>query len=377
VNYGKYLMENSLQIKPYTPELEPLVKEFNVRLRQGGETYWAFPESHVPRLPKVANENPYQEFFLTCDGGAVRGGYLLTHSEFVVRGETTRIACGPQLNMSEALVNRCYGIIGALNVRDAVKRQPLLYGLGMGGFEQPQTKILSSMRWPLRAVPFFFKVLNAPRFLANINYLRETGGGRLMLDLGRYTGLGSMAAKVVQFRPGNRNGATAELCHEFDDWADENWARCKRRYRLVAVRNKETLNRLYPCKDSRFLRLRVSRGGRLLGWAVLLDTQMSGHKQFGHMRVGSIVDCLAEPEDASAIVQSSSTLLERRGVDLIVSNQTSSAWCRAFIASGFVRGPTNFIQALSPALASRLEPLPESWGEMHLNRGDGDGPIHL
>lgn len=355
-----------------------MVRAFNLRLRNGGENYWSFPESHVPRLPKPENKNPHQEFYLAWHDGAVRGGYLLTHSLFAIRGEMTWIACGPQLNLSEGIVDRTYAMVGAMNVRDALKRQPLLYGLGIGGFEEPQAKLLAAMKWPLRAVPFFFKVLHPPRFFSNITYLRQSPSARFTLDFVRYTGLGWLALRIAQFRPAIPNGSTrAELCYSFGPWADEIWHRSKDSYSLVGLRDGETLNRLYPPSDRRFIRLRISRWGKLLGWAVMLDTQMSRHKQFGNMRVGSVIDCLAEPEHAAPIVRCSSSFLEQRGVDVIVSNQASSAWGKAFIAAGYMRGPTNFIQALSPPLAARLEPLQASLEKIHMNRGDGDGPINL
>lgn len=368
----------AVEIRPYTPDLEPLVKAFNLRLRHGGETYWAFPESHVPRLPMLGSNNPYQELFLALDRGAVRGGYLLTHSKFDVRGGTTWIACGPQLNMSEGIVDKSYVMVGALNVLDALKRQPLLYGLGMGGFEQPAARLLAALKWPLRAAPFFFKVVHPSAFFSNITYLRKKGSARFLLDMARYTGLGSVAMRAAQFRAGFENGhIRAELYDAFGGWADECWRNCKDRYCLLAVRDSDTLNRLYPWSDKRFFRVKFSHAEKLVGWAVLLDTQMSNHKQFGNMRVGSIVDCLAQPEDAVEVVRHSSSFLEQRGVDMIVSNQTSSAWGDALIACGFLQGPSNFILALSPLLASRLDPLTDHWDEMHLNRGDGDGPIHL
>jgi hypothetical protein len=367
-----------VEIKPYTQDLEPMVRAFNLRLRAGGEQYWTFPESHVPRFPKLPNRNPYQEFFLAWDLGEVRGGYLLTHSRFAIRGESTWIACGPQLNMSEGIVNRAYGITGALNVRDALKRQPLLYGLGIGGFEEPQAKLLAAMRWPLRAVPFFFKVLNPSPFFANIAYLRRSPGTRLMLQVARCTGLGWAALRIAHFRPGRRDGSTSlEPSFDFGPWADELWNKCKGSYSLIALRDSGTLNRLYPPANGRFLRLRTSRAGKLVGWAVVLDSQMSGHKQFGNMRVGSIVDCLAEPEDAAAVVHNSSCFLAQRGVDLIVSNQASSEWGRAFLDAGYMQGPSNFILGLSPMLAARLDPLELSRKSIHMNRGDGDGPINL
>jgi hypothetical protein len=367
-----------MEIRPYTQDLEPLVRAFNRRLRAGGEQNWAFPEYHVPRFPRLRDKNPYQELFLTCDRGEVRGGYLLTHSLFALRGQIVRIACGPQLNTSEALVDRAYGMTGALNVRDALQKQPLLYGLGMGGFQERQARLLAAMKWMMRPVPFFFKVLRPSQFFANITHLRRKQRNRIFLDLARFTGIGWAGIRIAQFRPGSRNGWDAVTsCDDFGPWADQIWSKCKDRYSLIAVRDSDTLNTIYPCSDPRFLRLLISRPGEHIGWAVMLDTQMSRHKHFGNMRVGSIVDCLAEPEMAGLVVRYATAFLERKGVDLIVSNQANSAWRKALVAAGYLAGPSNFILALSPMLADRLEPLEAARRHIHMNRGDGDGPIHL
>jgi hypothetical protein len=127
---------------------------------------------------------------------------------------------------------------------------------------------------------------------------------------------------------------------------------------------------------------------------------MEGHKQFGDMRVGTIVDCLAPPESAGDVIRAAAGLLEQRRVDLIVSNQLHRAWCTALVESGFRMGPSNYLLALSPALSGaaggektrpqagvdRLKPVPPLQADVgrlkptppfHFNRGDGDGPIHL
>jgi hypothetical protein len=67
-------------------------------------------------------------------------------------------------------------------------------------------------------------------------------------------------------------------------------------------------------------------------------------------------------------------LLERRGVDLVISNQMHGAWGTALAESGFRAGPSNFLLALSPALAAQAGVRQDLF---HFNRGDGDGPIHL
>ena len=68
-------------------------------------------------------------------------------------------------------------------------------------------------------------------------------------------------------------------------------------------------------------------------------------------------------------------MLEQRGVDLIVSNQLHAAWSRALLESGFRTGPSNYLFALSPALAEAAGGA--NHDQFHINRGDGDGPIHL
>jgi hypothetical protein len=102
---------------------------------------------------------------------------------------------------------------------------------------------------------------------------------------------------------------------------------------------------------------------------------MKHHKQFGDMRVGTIVDCLAPPESAPSVIRAAASLLEKRGVDLIVSNQSNTAWTRALLASGFREGPSNYLLAISPALVEASGGA--NHDQFHINRGDGDGPIHL
>jgi hypothetical protein len=104
---------------------------------------------------------------------------------------------------------------------------------------------------------------------------------------------------------------------------------------------------------------------------------MSGHKHFGNMRVGSLVDCLAKPDDACDVVACSRDFLVANGADLIVSNQGSQAWCQGLKACGFLEGPSNFPFLAAPKLAALLDPFLESAKTFHLNRGGGDGPIHL
>ena len=95
--------------------------------------------------------------------------------------------------------------------------------------------------------------------------------------------------------------------------------------------------------------------------------------KYGSMRVGSIVDCWASPENALPVVEAAAATLKRQGMDLIVSNQSHALWCRALEHSGFLQAPSNFIFAASKKLAALLAPFEKNKTGIHFTRADGDG----
>ena len=353
----------SLEFVPYTEAAVPAVREFNQRLLGGGAPAdQQFPETPDPGWM------PGMELFLAVEGSMVRGGYILRPQSFSVGGDTVA-AAHYRLPLSEGIVNRAYAMLGLRMVRDALRREPRLYALGMGAWDKPLPQMLKRLGWQMSAVPFYFKVVHPGRFLRQIQALRTSPLRRAALDLAACTGVGWLAMKALGWAR-RLPECAVDLAGGFSPWADEVWERSCAAYGLLALRDAATLDRLYPPSDPRFLRVRAAGG-----WAVLLDTQMQGHKQFGDMRVGTIVDCLAPPESAGAVMRAGTSVLEQRGVDLIVSNQMHEAWGQALGESGFRAGPSNFLLALSPALAPAG--VPTGHGHFHLNRGDGDGPIHL
>lgn len=367
---------DDMEFRSYTQELEDLVKAFNVRLRRGGETHYALPESNVMRHPKLPNRACYQESFLLLERGEVRGGYILQHQKYYVRGETITIGVGPQLPLSEGIVNPSYIQVGVLLLRHALQTEPLLCEFGIGGLKERYARLLQAGGWALTTVPFRFRVTNPEAFLANVTYLQQRWTF-IWKFLHRSTAA-CLLLRVAQLRLlQQRHGVNAEIVGAFDSWADSVWEECKSKYSFLAVRDSATLNILYPPANPRFLRLRVSCGPRTLGWAVVLATQMCSHKYFGNMRVGSIVDCLALPEHAATVTWVATDYLQHKEVDIIVSNQSSTAWRAALFANGFLPGPSNFLFGMSRPLAAKLQPLNECFRTAHVNRGDGDGPINL
>ena len=369
----------AIEIQPYAEGRDAAVRAFNQRLRDGGNTTYKFPES--PRsswLPPADGEALFEEYFLANDGDAVRGGYILKHQPYLINGETTSIGY-VYSPISEATVNPQFGKVGLQLMMHAVRRQPLLYCLGMGGFHNPLPQLLKAMGWHLCAVPFLFRVVTAPGFLKNIFYLRKNAASRAAASVLAATGLGTLGCKIVNavVTRSPSGPVTVETVTEFGAWADDVWERGRARFTLAGVRSSAALNRLYPATKEKFHRLKVSVGGKVVGWAVALDTRMNGHKQFGDMRLGSVIDCFAESGGEFAVAHAAAAFLEQRGVDLIVTNQSHRDWCATFKRSGFLSGPSNYIFASAPKLTAKLTPFETQQSGFHLTRGDGEGPTHL
>ncbi|MGE5648168.1 MAG: hypothetical protein ACM336_20515 [Acidobacteriota bacterium] len=352
-------------IARYTEDCAPAVREFNARLAADGAAEFQLPETPSERCD---GRRLAEECFLALEGCAVRGGYILNHQDFSLRGKTIR-AAHYRLGVSEGVVNRAYAGVGLQMLRAALNREPMLFALGMGGEERPLPRMLKAMGWRLESVPFYFKMVRPARVLGELRMLQSTPARRAAAAAARFTGAGWLAVHAAQTWKGRAApAAAAEPVPAFEQWADALWERANAGYALVAARDAASLNALYPPGEARYIRLRVPQG-----WALVLDTRMRGHKQFGDLRVGTIADCLALPQDAEAVTAAAAGWLSARGVDLIVSNQSHAAWGRALERSGFLRGPSNYVFAASRKLAEALG----GFEEMHINRGDGDGPIHL
>ncbi len=375
----------TFEIIPYTEDLVPSVRQFNARLAQAG-LQLTFPEQAAPLVLQRPGDSrpPYQEQYLVVDDrGTVRGGYILKHQPFRVGGSTVT---GGMLRwpLSEGIVDRRYAILGPLIIRHAVRTLPNLMAVGMGGADEPLPRMLRALHWSVWPIPFLFRVIKPARFLRGMPVLRRSRTRNAMLDLLARTGVGAAAIHTVQGvrslgRPRLRHlksAVSTSVAPDFGAWADDIWDATAEDYWSLATRDAHTLNRLYPPGDDRIIRLHVAHGGRTLGWAVVIDTAMNGHRHFGDLRVGTIADCLARAADVPDVVYAAVTYLSRAGVDLVITNQAHPAWCRAFEGAGFLPGPSNFALGISGPFRDFLgtRAVRDSW---HSNRGDGDGPVNV
>lgn len=370
----------AISIQPYRQEYEPAVEEFNRRLqRLSGDPDLVFSKTAIPRWLPPTNHNPvWNEFFVAVEGSSVRGAYGLKQEMVVIRGKGMhRVACYHH-PLSEGIIDRSYASVGVLLARDALARQPLLYALGMGGYERPLPKMLKALGFSLTPIPFYFRVMHPARFLREMQALRQARWRAVLMNIAAATGTGWLAIRSAQAvamlrgRPRDfiADFAVAEVV-EFSEWADDLWNQVRDTVSFAAVRDANTLRLLYPPHVTNVRRLRVSRNGVAIGWAIVGERRKD--PKFGQMRVGSIVDCWASPENAAAVVHGATQALEKDGVDLIVSNQSHYVWCRAFERAGFLKGPSTFIFAASKKLTELLQPVEQNRPSFHITRADGDG----
>jgi hypothetical protein len=363
----------------FAAEHAPAVRAFNERLARAGAP-WRFPETAVPDwLPHAAGVPVWQEYFLLLEGDAVRGAYVLKRQDAVVgRRAPPRRVGSFYWPLSEGTIDPAYALVAPRLLQAALEHEPLLFLVGMVGRDRPIARLVRALGWRLSSVPFYFKPLRPGRFLRELRYGRHRPGVRFALDLASVSGAGWLGLTLagLALRAGARRPAPVRIdaVQRFGDWADAIWAANAPRYSFVGGRDAAALNATYPPERGAFIRLRIARGDQAIGWAVLQDSLPGSSEHFGGMRVGTIVDGFAAPEDAAAVLRAGTHVLAERQVDVIISNQSHRAWRRALTHAGFLRGPSSWLFAPSPALAALVFAVDPAGQAVHVNRGDGDWP---
>ena len=370
-----------MEIVKYSTAHREAVERLNTKLSAAGSE-WVFPTED--RLPRDGEKpSVWTESFVAVEGEDVYGGYVLKHQQFFVRGRPLDLG-DLQLPLSLGHIDRTYSHVSVALLFDVIRRSPHVYSLGLGSEDTEFAKLLTAARWQHVAVPFYFSVKSANRFARNIRLPSEKAILQYALRVLGHLRLAGVALKLRQLRAARSRSRPVRGAYDgvrevprFDSAADELFAAHVESYSLVGDRRAAALNHLYPEGDEESIRVMVEKGGRSVGWGVVRDTSMRNDKYFGNLRVGSLADCFAAPEDASAVVSAMDDVLTRRGVDLVVSNQLHPAWCEALGEAGYQRGPSNFFFYFSDDLAKEMEAVAGWERGVHLNRGDGEGPGNL
>jgi hypothetical protein len=353
------------------------IRELNSRLEKAGVTF-AFPVGSSELMQKDPEvDAPYQTAYVLSDGSAVRGGYILKNEQVFVGAQSFPVG-NYQLPLSEGIVDRKYAMVGVQLIKDALGRQSRLYCLGMGSTARPLPRLLSKLGWTVSKVPFLFRIENTGNFTREIRWLRQRAGLRLLLDFARNTGtlagiVGSARLSRRVFSSRAPAGVSFAEVPDFSEEIDELFVTVRGDYGLMCDRRAAAMRRRLPAHDSKLLRIVLRRTGKVAGWIVVSISQLSNHTQFGNMKLGCIVDGLAAPADIGRLIGEACRRLAAARCDLLVSNQSHPVWITGLRRQGFFQGPSNFILALSPALARCRAEVSLA----HFNRADGDGPINL
>jgi hypothetical protein len=367
----------AVRIEPYTAEWAPAVRAFNARLTARAAAP-GFLLDDAPPAPMNGNGALTKSRYVAVDDGDVRGGFMLQRQPFWINGAVHRVA-NYQAPISEALVDRRYAWLGMRMLKEALRDDPLMFCLGMGGRDRPLPRLLAAMGWTLSTVPFLFRIARARRVLRHLPAFR-TGSRRLLADALACAGVASVGVAALRLRARwrtRRPRLRVERVRAWDAWADEVWLASRAQYGMAAVRDAGGLAALYPLDDPRNIAVRLWDGDAVAGWAVLYETQRTAHPHFASLHVGTVIDCAARPGYASAVAATAARVLDARGAELVVTNQAHAMWTAAFRRAGFFPGPSNYVLALSPALADAVATTPGAQARIHATRGDADGRIHL
>jgi hypothetical protein len=373
-----------IEIVPYRADLIPEVQAFNARLRSAGVDM-AFGVRSLLRETNVVparlpGSGLFEEPFLAVEGQAVRGGYVLQHQDFRLNGAVSSIGLFRH-PLSESTADRRYALVAPLLLRDALKRQPLLHGVGIGGNDVAAARLLKTAGFTIVRVPLYVRIEHASRVLRQLRILRRSPLRRLASDVAAATGIGAVGFGLLQRNRADRNKpdrrASARMLPSFDSWADDIWAASQGEIDFGAVRDHLVLEQLYNVPGNRFLKVVIEDDTGPCGWVVCLATQFHRHNMFGDLKIGSIVDCLVRPGYQGALIDAAVERLRQEDVDLIVTNQSLTALGLALRGAGFLSGPSNFLLAASPRLADRLPSLQRDLGRVHVNRGAGQTAANL
>jgi hypothetical protein len=377
-----------IRIVPHSPDHRDAVDAFNLRMRAGGSHWGFYVDSKCQWIPPRAGSRVWRDFFLAVeDDGTVRGAYALKPQAWYIRGRTHTVAYW-QGTFSQGAIDKRFAAMGLRLIRDMVKKQPLLYSWGHGGDNASIVQLLRKIGWHMHPTPLCVYVHHPYRFLRGNRYLRTTPERRTLMNAVAFSGAGTIGFRALHKALAAKAAFSArhlpprnvdvEVFETFGPWADDLWERCRDGYGIIATRDADIMNTLMP-RDGwpHAIRLRMRQRGETVGWAAVKDTRMCDDPRFGSLRVGSIIDCLAHPADAAAIVQGATRFLRERDVDVIISNQSHPGWLDGFARNGFMLVPNKRLFAAAPELHTLLEPMETSRNQLHLTNMDGHGPHML
>ena len=281
------------------------------------------------------------------------------------------------------------GLVGPLLIKEVNRSLDCALSLHV---ERPVLRILTGLKWVHAGVlPQYLRVLDARGVARN---LQLSGLKSVALRSGETAavqppGFGESSARMLGgwvlaaaqavwtgvTRLARPRALPAEVRdeREFDDAYDALWEAVRGRIGACLVRDRTYLQARYGAFPDRYRVLACRRQNRLLGYSIVKTRQFSGDLRMGDMKVGTIVDCLFDPDAPAvpqALLDAALKMCAREGMHAVLCTASHAALRRLLRANGFLAIPGNLNVAYHNRTNLPLQNVPlEAW---HLMRGDSD-----
>lgn len=279
------------------------------------------------------------------------------------------------------------GLVGPLLIKEVNRVLDCALSLHV---EDSVLRILTGLQWVHKGVlPQYLLVLNAGEVTKNLiplvrNRLERRSRGvfaRALTDNGivRWLAAGCLALTQQMWSlfasAGKPRESRLEIVEErgFDETYSAFWQTVSSRFHAAIVRDQEALQLKYGRRPDRYRLLACRCQGKLLGYCILRIKQFSKDLRMNDMKVGTIVDCLYDPDSPAvlqALITDAMARFRQAGVHAVFCTASLQAIRRVLLTNGFfkISGNLNFAYHARHAQVSADIPL-EAW---HLMRGDSD-----
>ena len=280
------------------------------------------------------------------------------------------------------------GMVGPLLIKKVNETLDLAMTLHV---EDNVLRIFKGLGWKhLGLIPQYVRILHPSRLLNNLQIKRMSFLSSHRRALGRYVrsiaghpvtrwavagaysaGLNIwLAANQLRLKRGHGDVLEEK---EFDPGYDELWKRVGPKFEALIVRDRAYLVFRYGRQMHKYRLLACRQNDCLLGYCILKIKSFSKDARMGNARIGTIVDCLFDPSDLTALqslIDGAVRLCETEGVEAIFCTASYLPLQRRLAVNGFIKLPGNLNFAYRDRLNTLSTEVPlDSW---HLMRGDSD-----
>lgn len=230
-------------------------------------------------------------------------------------------------------------------------------------------------------VPTFFRILDYQTCLKQVRVMDKKKGARFLRNV-----LAAARAPGILLQTGDAlflkkkeilYGRTVSMAQEFDPSLDEVWAGMKKKIPYVPQRDKEALAWRFsrcPVKTYTILRAEDSKG-KVVGYAVYRTGDLVEHEILGTMRVGTLVDMVADPEDSETMAALIAKVLDGWRGEKCAAAIASFSYLPAqkmLLRMGFRETSSSLLTMIKPPPSREDESLGNALQAWWLSRKDSD-----